>query len=545
MSATVDSGIQSIEGYDLQAEKARYRFPDLRYGGKSLNRGTATVDIDGDMNPPAHQATRDEHDEWLLTTTHPEGAPVLELGYPTAGSYVACGAGVYMDLVLGCAQKILDEHHPRFAAAIDAMAQYGLLFRREIAADEYLVAADGVTGLRTPQDLARLHAATAQRAFPSAEGYRVFLSNSGAEAVEAALKICYRVAYDRFVASHGLATLARVMEQLGIERLPALDRPSDPDDPPLWREYPFAVVGAVGAFHGRTLGALAATCSKKVHRLGYPTGRWTRHVTYNGDVEQLVGLLDRRPIATLLEAEGGIARVVAEGRLPVDLVAGLVVEGLQGEGGYVPGDPTWLAAVAGVCREHDILLVADEVQTFGRTGRIYAFEHFGVSPDVIAMAKSAVVGVTVARRELAGHLSTGWHANTWGGGKIFDTNLAHATLEALVDHRDPVLDGRTYCENASIKGLLLRSLLERLAEKHPAVLVGIDGMGLVNAITVHRRRELIALAWRRGLKLLGCGAPADDGTARIRILFLADALTKEIEDFVQTLDGVIQELETR
>ncbi|MBI4613651.1 MAG: aminotransferase class III-fold pyridoxal phosphate-dependent enzyme [Planctomycetes bacterium] len=542
MSVVTENGLSTIEGYDLAAEKERYRFPDIAYFGKTLNRGTARVEIEGEMDPPEHEATREEHHRYIYTTTHDKGAPVLELGYATAGSYVACRAGVYLDVMLGCAQKILDEHHPRFLDVFDSLAQYGLLFRREINTDDYLLVPEGVRGVRTPQECARLYAEAAARAFPSAGPYRAFFSNSGAEAMEAAFKLAYQVKYKKFVARYGFAMLEKLLSHLGIPRDTALDGRTTEADP-LYAEYPFALFGTVGAFHGRTLGALSLTKSKKAHRYGYPLSRWARHVAYNGDPKELENLIDPRPILEILAAEGGVARVFAQGRVPAELAAGFVAEPMQGEGGYVCGNPAWFQAVERICRRFDMMLIADEVQAFGRTGKVFCTEHLGVTPDVVGVAKSAVIGITLARAEYEKHLHRGWHSNTWGGGKLLDTNLSHATLDVLLHHEDPVFAGRGYLENSEIKGRYLRHLLGRLSEKHPDVLVGFGGFGLMNGITVRRRDDLVALGWKRGLKLLGCGAQCGE-TASIRLLFLADALAKEIEDFALTLDGLIQELKT-
>ncbi len=541
MSVIADSGLTTIEGYDLQAEKERYRFPDLTYGGMTLNRGTARVELQGDMETPEHQAARDEHHQWAFLTTHDDGAPVVELGYPTAGPYVACRAGVYLDVMLGCAQKIFDEHHPKFVEAIDAMAQYGLLFRREINTDDYWLAPRGIDGIRTSQDLARILCETAQKSFPAPNGYRVFFSNSGTEAIEAALKLAYVVKYKKLVEKYGFDVLEKVMRQLGIPRDVQIDKRT-PEKDPLYVEYPFVVFGTVGAFHGRTLGALAFTESKKAHKFGYPITRWARHIAFNGDPRELADSIDPRPLDQIADGEGGVAKVFAEGRVPADLAAGFIAEGVQGEGGYAAGNPEFFRAIAETCRRHEMMIIDDEVQSFARTGRVFSFEHLGIQPDVIAIAKCAVVGVTIARAEYEKYLHGGWHSNTFGGGKVYDTCLSYATLDALMNYEDPVLAGRPYLENQEIKGQYLRGLLERLAEKHPDYVTGFSGYGVMNGVTVRRREDLIALAWKRGLKILGCGPSGE--TARIRTLFLADCLTKEIEEFVQVLDSVIQELKT-
>src|SRR2546423_3092239 len=119
-----------IDGYDLAAEKARYRFADVTGRGATLNRGTATVKIRGDMENSRYQAARGSHNQRMFVTTHDDDSPVVELGYPTAGSYVSCSEGVYYDAMLGCAQKLFDENHPYLRDAIAGLLENGLLLRR-------------------------------------------------------------------------------------------------------------------------------------------------------------------------------------------------------------------------------------------------------------------------------------------------------------------------------------------------------------------------------------------------------------------------------
>jgi hypothetical protein len=180
----------------------------------------------------------------------------------------------------------------------------------------------------------------------------------------------------------------------------------------------------------------------------------------------------------------------------------------------------------------------DEVQTFGRSGAPFCAQHFLNEPDILTIAKGAVVGVTLARSEFQSVLHSGWHSNTWGGGKIFDNELAWATLDALKNHREPAFDGASYFENTRVKGAYLALLLDRVKERHPDLLVEHSGIGLLHGVTLKRREEVIEEAWRKGLKLLGCGLPGE--AARARVLFLVDATAREIEDFAQTFDRVLE-----
>ena len=528
----------TVDGYDLAAERERYRFDDVTVGGLSLNRGRALIEVAGDMNAPRLVDVKRLHGDAIFPTTVTAESPVIELGYPQAGHYVRCDAGTYFDAYLGVAQKLFDEGHPNYQRMVQTLQKNGLLLRREINTDDFFAARRGADGVRTPQEVARLVNAEAARAFPQAGGFKTFFSNSGTEAIEAGLKIACRVAHARLLERHGPMVEAELMRQLGIPRVTYFEKR---DAEPLYEDYPFFFIGCEMAFHGRTLGALNLTFSKAVHKRGFPSFRRTRHVPFNGKVDDVEALIDGRPLPEILKSEGGVAKVLAGGRIPRELVACFVTEAFQGEGGYRLADQAWLRGVAALLERHQILLMSDEIQSFGRTGRPFLFEHLGVSPDIACLAKVAIVGMTLARAEFARHLPTGWHANTWGGGKVFDNHYAFATLDTYLHYKDPTFLGRTYVENQRIKGEYVRSNFAWLREQHPEFVLDYSGLGGMWGVTVKRREELIALAWRRGLKLLGCGPSGEE--SRIRILFLADVLTREVDHFFEAFNRVLSELD--
>ncbi|MGH7162844.1 MAG: hypothetical protein ACREID_05115, partial [Planctomycetota bacterium] len=173
-------------GYDFAAEAARLRFPDVALRGVTFNRATARIRLRGPPERPELERAREVHREASFTTTVDAKSPVVELGWPVAGPFVACPAGVYMDLYLGVAQKLLDENHPRLAQVAEALARHRLLFRREINTDDYLLVADGLEHVAGPDELARLLDGLCAERWPRAGGFRAFLSNSGTEANEAA-----------------------------------------------------------------------------------------------------------------------------------------------------------------------------------------------------------------------------------------------------------------------------------------------------------------------------------------------------------------------
>lgn len=535
-----------IEGYDLAAERRRYHlYPNATAGGVTLNRGTARIAVTGDMEAAGHARVREEHMRAIFTTTHQASSPVIELGWPVAGPYVACRAGTYMDCQLGVAQKLLDENHPAFQRAAERLLKWRAIFRREIDTDDFIDVSPAARGeLHTPQQLAEALVSLAGEAFPIVPGYKVFFSNSGAEAVEAGLKLAQLARYGRLVERWGLGAVERLMADLEIprdERLETWDR--GPGDP-VFRDYPFFIFAFEGSFHGRTMGALSLTHSKKRHQVGFSKLRWVRHFPWGARAaESVAAALDERDLPEILDAAGGVRGALAAGKVPKDLVAAFVAEPFQGEGGYRLGERRAFVDLGALLKRHGILFMLDEVQTFGRTGRAFCAQHFLNEPDILAIAKGAVVGATIARADLERRLHPGWHSNTWGGGKVFDNEMAWATVDALRNHRDPVLDGLGYFDNCRVKGAYLAPLLDRIRARHPDLVLDHSGIGLMRGVSLRRRDEVIAQAWRSGLKLLGCGLAGE--VARLRLLFLADATARELDDFAVNFDRVLSEVEAR
>jgi 4-aminobutyrate aminotransferase-like enzyme len=521
----------------LEAERAA-SIEDVVVGTRRLNRATAVVAVDAPEDPDADAARRSVR-ERLFTTTIPADAPVVDVASVTHGPFVATPRGVVFDAYLGVAQKVLDDRHPRFLAMLDDLRDAGALLRREIATDDYVVgSSDG--RVKGPADLAALWDGAMRERFGGA--WRAFLSSSGTEAVEAAIKLACETAYKRFLERFGMDVFRRVQAELGIAQVPWFERDPALRDHPVFEDYPFHVVACEGAFHGRTLGSLSLTRSKRAHHLGYPKTSWVRHVPYNAPDDPVRALVDFRDVRELLAVPGELRRVVREQRrIPKDLFAAFVAEPFQGEGGYVPGDPGFFRRARAVCDETGALLVSDEVQTVARTGSLLRIERLGVRPDVVCVAKSMVLGVTLAPAGLEAHLHGGWHSNTWGGGRVLDVNFAFTVLDTLLRHEDPVLGGLSYLENEDVKGRRLADALDRLAERHPKVVAGHRGEGCLQAILVRRRDDVIAAAWRRGLKLLGAGFPGE--VAAIRLLFLADTLAREVDEFERVMDLALSDVE--
>ena len=302
---------------------------------------------------------------------------------------------------------------------------------------------------------------------PGSGPKQAFFSNSGTEAVEAAMKLArYQTRRPLFMAFYG-------------------------------------------AFHGRTMGSLTLTASKAVQRRGFaPQTPQATHVPF-ADC--------KRCIFNLKFPDCGYACVsfiedyVFAKHTPPEDVAALFVEPIQGEGGYVTPPPGYLERLRALCDKYGILFVADEVQSgMGRTGKWFAIEHWNVKPDVVTIAKGIAsgmpLGITVASKELMSW-PPGSHGNTFGGNPV-SCAAALATLDLI---EEQLLD------NARQVGDFMKKELEAMVKRHPH-LGWVNGMGLMLAVEVvepdttrgdHDRRDAIIQAcFERGLLTLGAGNSA-------------------------------------
>ncbi len=352
---------------------------------------------------------------------------------------------VFLDCAAGIAVNSTGHAHPDVVSAIVGQAQ------------QYLHMS-GTDFYYEPQvRLAEVLSSIVPMPGPS----RSFFGNSGAEAVEAAIK------------------LARYHTK---------------------RPY---LIAFMGAFHGRTLGALSLTASRSVQRKGFGpvTAPGVFHVPYPdvyrdgpGAVDASLDFLEGRTFVHLVD--------------PAE-VAAIVVEPIQGEGGYLVPPPEFLQRLRVIADRHGILLVADEVQSgMGRTGRLFAIEHAGVQPDVITMAKGIAsglpLGVATARAGVM-DWTPGAHASTFGGNPVACA-AALATIGLIQDR---------LAANAADVGAFLMDGLRDLMDRH-ALIGDVRGHGLMIGVelvtdrdtktraTVERDR-VVDEAFARGLLILGAG----------------------------------------
>ena len=281
------------------------------------------------------------------------------------------------------------------------------------------------------------------------EKARVLFTNSGAESLEGALK------------------LAKYYTQR-------------------WR-----IIAFVGGFHGRTYGAMSLTGSKSVQCEGFgPLIPGVTHIPYGTHAS--LDYLEQNLFPSIL---------------PTSDVAAIVVEPIQGEGGYIVPEDGFLQRLREICDRYGILLIVDEVQSgMGRTGKLFAIEHWGVMPDIITLAKGIAsglpLGAVLARPEIM-NWPPGSHASTFGGNPVACA-AANVTLQ-LLEHG--------LMENAWQRGLELQKGLSQLALSSSRI-SSPRGKGLMVAIDIYdeqghpdatKRNHLVNDAFYQGLLLLGCG----------------------------------------
>ena len=332
---------------------------------------------------------------------------------------------------------------------------------------------------------------------PGKETKRVYFGNSGAEAIEAAIKLAkYHTKSDKLVAFHG-------------------------------------------AFHGRTMGALSLTASRSVQRKGFGTLlSGVFHMPYPDTYRGTYGV---RPECASQDCLNYLVNELFRRRVDPEEIAGIFIEPIQGEGGYILAPAEFLQGLQEICRKHGILLVADEVQSgMGRTGKWWAVDHAGVEPDIICSAKGIASGMplgAVIARSSVMNWTPGAHASTFGGNPVCIA-AALATLRLLEEK---------YIANAALMGEYLLRRMSSWKERFRYV-GDVRGRGLMIGIEVVRdqktrekapelRNRIVHSAFEKGLLILGSG----DTTLRISPPLIID---EEQADFaVRTLEECLREVE--
>jgi len=440
-----------------------------------MDRATAVPEVD---SVPGERAER-----WV-THHHEHAAPstyvyefVWDVTEEAVGPFCTDVDGnVLLDFTSHVAASPLGYNNPKIADRIEA---FDLPDPTKIAGQDFYV-----SGGWPPEDpefpgptqlMDRLADACEQYGLD-----RVFLSNSGAEAVENAIKICYAA---------------------GGHRAITFD----------------------GAFHGRTLGALSLNRSKAKHRKGFPEIPSVVSLPYCAcDGECTCGWKTDGPggnaLADRLHPQRGV--------IDPEELAFVILEPIQGEGGYrIPSDE-FLADLAAVREEYDVAIVADEIQSgLGRTGEFWAVDHTDLTPDVIASAKGLRVGATMGRADLFPE-ETGRLSSTWGAGDVLAALQGVLTIDAIREH--------DLQDNAVRRGAQFHELL---ADAELPGVVDVRGRGLMLAVefdTADRREAVLREALQRGLLTLGCGH------STLRVLPPLDVTERELRLGVELLVASIR-----
>ena len=289
--------------------------------------------------------------------------------------------------------KLIDDQHPNIKNMIRVLLQSNAMIRRESVTNDIMIA-NPESYIKTPQDVSSLVNGLANKAFPHFAPYKAYLSSSGAEAVEAALKIACRATHFKLINTYGYDFESKLMRDLGIALNQELSHPVDKE--PLYVNYPYYFIAMKGAFHGRTMGALSLTNIRPVHKRGYPVSLNVKYITFNGDVDELIDIIDFRTLNEIYDEGDKVIDIIAGGRIPKELIAGVIFEAYQGEAGYIIANKKWVSSISKICHDNGITLIADEVQSFARTGKVFALEHYDCEPDIIAISKASVIGITIS-----------------------------------------------------------------------------------------------------------------------------------------------------
>jgi len=266
-------------------------------------------------------------------------------------------------------------------------------------------------------------------------------------------------------------------------------------------------IGFLGGFHGRTMGSLAFTSSKYTQQQGFfPTMPGVTHVPYPNPYRPVFAGNDQGQAVLAY-----IENMLFASNVPASEVAAILVEPIQGEGGYIVPPDGFLAGLRRLCDRHGILLIFDEVQSgVGRTGRMFAAQHWDVAADIMTLAKGLgsglPIGAVVAKKSLMRQWKRGAHGNTYGGNPL----CCAAALATL----DLVENG--YAENAARVGVHFQARLRELQQRHRAI-GEVRGKGLMIGMELIEDDAartpakdlcdaLITRAYHNGLLLLSCGA---------------------------------------
>ncbi len=389
-----------------------------------------------------------ERDHKVISPSYPRGYPfVMDHG---KGSEVwDVDGNRFLDFMGGIAVVSTGYSHPKVVKAVQEQAEKFLHISSDFYHENWVRLAEKLDEIA-----------------PFKEDALSFMTNSGTEAVETAIKLArYHTKRTNFI-------------------------------------------GFTGAFHGRTMGAVTFTASKaKYHGGFYPLMNGVTHAPFPNPYRPV---LERRKGEDYGEATVRyIEEEILNQIMPPKDVAGILVESIQGEGGYLIPPDGFFPALRKLCSKHGILLIVDEVQSgMGRTGKWWAIEHFGVEPDMLTSAKGIAsglpLGACIARKSVM-DWEIGTHGNTYGGNPI-SCAASLATIELIETE---------FMKNAEVVGAYALEALKEMQMRHPSI-GEVRGKGLMIGVEFVKDREtkepakeltdrVVDIGFERGLLMLSCG----------------------------------------
>ncbi len=389
-----------------------------------------------------------ERDHAVISPSYPRGYPFV-MDHGKGVEVWDVDGNRYLDFAAGIAVASTGHSHPNVVKAIQEQAEKFIHISSDFYHSKWIQLAEKLNEIA-----------------PFSEPAVSFMTNSGTESVEAAIK------------------LARYYtKRIGL-------------------------LGFLGGFHGRTMGAVSLTASKPAYHRGFsPLLGGVVHAPFPDPYHPTLISLPGEPYGETVVRY--IEEELFEKILPAEDIAGILVEPIQGEGGYVIPAAGFFPALRKLCDRYGILLIADEVQAgVGRTGKWWSIENFGVEPDIVCIAKGLAsgmpIGAMVARKSVMSW-TKGAHGNTYGGNPVCCA-AALATLDLIENG---------YMQNAAEVGRYALDILQEIMARHPSI-GEVRGIGLMIGVEFVKDREtkeadlrlrdkVVDLAFERGLLTLGCG----------------------------------------
>jgi 4-aminobutyrate aminotransferase len=387
-------------------------------------------------------------DQTVISPSYPRGYPFV-MDHGRGVEVWDVDGNRFLDFAAGIAVTSTGHSHPRVVAAIQEQAEKFIHISSDFYHTKWIELAE-----------------TLDRIAPFKEDAVSFMTNSGTESVESALKLArYTTGRQQFI-------------------------------------------GFTGGFHGRTMGSLSLTASKPQYKRGFfPTMGGVTHAPFPDPYRPVI--LNRNDEDSGTAVIRYLEEEIFEKIVPAEEVAAFLIEPIQGEGGYIVPPASFFPRLRELCDKYGILLITDEVQAgVGRTGKWWSIQNFGVEPDIITIAKGIASGVPmgamVARKSLV-TWPKGSHGNTFGGNPL-------ACAAALVT-LDLIQNG--FMQNASKVGNYILGRLQEIQADHPSIGC-VRGIGLMIGVefvkdpltkepAVDLRNHIEELAFERGLLTLGCG----------------------------------------